>query len=248
MSHRALRSPTPAGLKEARADLKAWRSAVTDFAKDRAAELAIHLESEAALPPEPGTDSFEAWSLALKQVLDDPIVERSAAAIAADRLRKTLALDLTALIERNRRLTRERDLDTRALKGMSPRELASASQAHHRRVEALRSLEEEADRLSLDADALEPWRELFARLDDLLALFPAAAELADYDATLAKELGGDGRKVLNQLHGWREALAAVEGRARVEAEEAARGGEQHHAHPQGTRREVLSETEPAVRR
>src|SRR5690606_18381122 len=48
-------------------------------------------------------------------------------------------------------------------------------------------------------------------------------ELADYDATLAKEFANDGRKTVNQLHGWREALAAVEGRARVEAEEAARG-------------------------
>src|SRR5690606_18549319 len=128
---RSLRAPSASQLKEARADHKAWRSAVTDFAKDRATELGVHLDAEVALPPEPDADSFEAWSVALKQVLDDSISERSTAAAAADRLRKALALDLTALIERNRRLSRERDLDRRALKGMNPRELAAASQAHH---------------------------------------------------------------------------------------------------------------------
>ena len=212
-SHRNLRAPSQAVLKEARADLKAWRSAVADFSKDRAAELAVHLDAEAALPPEPDAGGFEQWSLALKQLLDDAIVEKAAAAVAADRLRKALALDLTALIERNRRLTRERDLDRRALKGMSPRELAGASQAHHRRLESLRSLEQEADRLSLDADGLEPWRELLAQLDAVVANYQGSAEVSDYDATLAKELSNEGRQVLGQLHGWREALAAVERRA-----------------------------------
>src|SRR5690606_11243195 len=160
-------------------------------------------------------DSFEAWSVALKQVLDDSISERSTAAAAADRLRKALALDLTALIERNRRLSRERDLDRRALKGMNPRELAAAYQAHHQRVEALRALEHEADRLSLDADALEPWRELLLHLDEIIASNPGIAELDDFVATLTAEFAGKGRNVLAQLHGWRDALAAVAGRART---------------------------------
>ena len=220
-SHKNLRSPSPAQLKEARADLKAWRSAVTDFAKDRAAELGVHLDAELALPPEPDAESFEAWSIALKQVLDDPITERSAAAVAVDRLRKALALDLTALIERNRRLTRERDLDKRALKGMNPRELAAASQAHHQRVEALRALEQEADRLSLDADAMEPWRDLLARLDETVARYQGFPELGDFVTTLAAEFSAKGRDLLDQLHGWREALGAVAGRAQVDAERAA---------------------------
>src|SRR5690606_16763683 len=157
---------------------------------------------EAALPPDEGAGTFDAWCVGLKKVLDDPIAGQGKAAAAADRLRKALALDLTALMERNRRLGRERDLDRRTLKGMVPRRLVEASRAHARRVTALRELEGEADRLSLDAEALEPWRDLLAALDEVMA-GESVAEVDDYDATLAAEFDGKGREVLLQLEGWR---------------------------------------------
>src|SRR5690606_25796532 len=157
-AHREMRAPTPQGLRDARADLKAWQSAVADFARDRAADLGAHLDAEAALPPEPGVGTFEAWCAALKQAIDDPVTAPGQAAQALDRLRKGLALDLTALMARNRKLTRERDLDRRSLKGMAPRRLVEASAAHARRVEAFRELEAEADRLALEAELVELWR------------------------------------------------------------------------------------------
>ncbi len=215
--HRNMRSPSAQALRDGRADLKAWRSAVSDFARDRAGDLSAHLDSEAALPPDPDVGTFDAWCQGLKQVIDDPITEQGKAAQAVDRVRKALALDLTALIERNRRLTRERDLDRRALKGMEPRRLAEASRAHVKRTEELRQLEGEADRLSLDAEALEPWRELLADLGEVLA-GPPVEEVLDYDATLAGEFDAKGREILIQLEGWRAALAAVAQRAAQQRE------------------------------
>ncbi len=210
--HRRMRSPSAQTLRDGRADLKAWRSAVADFARDRAGDLATHLDAEAALPPDPDVGTFDAWCSGLRQVLDDPITEQVKAAQAVDRIRKALALDLTALMERNRRLTRERDLDRRAIKGMAPRDLAQASRSHTARVEELRNLEGEADRLSLDAEALEPWRDLLTDLGEVMA-GPPVEEVIDYDATLAGEFDTKGREVLTQLEGWRAALAAVAQRA-----------------------------------
>ncbi|HZW28166.1 MAG TPA: DNA translocase FtsK [Trueperaceae bacterium] len=214
-AHREMRAPTPQRLRDARADLKAWQAAVADFARDRAAELGAHLDAEAALAPEPSVGTFEAWCVALKQAIDDPVTTPGRAAQALDRLRKAIVLDLTALMERNRRLSRERDLDRRSLKGMAPRRLVEVSQAHARRVEAFRELEGEADRLGLDAEALEPWRELMTDLAEVMRGEPVA-EVEDYDQTLAAELDTKGRQVLAQLEGWRAALAAVAKRAAAE--------------------------------
>src|SRR5690606_1470481 len=155
-AHREMRAPTPQGRRDARADLTAWQSAVADFARGRAADLGAHLDAEAALPPEPGVGTFEAWCAALKQAIDDPVTAPGQAAQALDRLRKGLALDLTALTERNRKLSRERDLDRRSLKGMAPRRLGEASLAPARRVQAPRELGAAAGRLALDAEPLGP--------------------------------------------------------------------------------------------
>jgi S-DNA-T family DNA segregation ATPase FtsK/SpoIIIE len=212
-STRRLRAPTDAGMRESRADLKAWRSAVNDFARDRAADMAVHLDAEGALPPEPDAGTFETWCHAVRQALDDGFDESVATAASLDKLRKVLTLDLTALIERNRRLSRERDLDKKALKGMTPSQLAAASAAHHARVAAFQSVQSEADRLSDDATALESWRDHVARLAESVDRYPADAELEDYDLTLAREIDAKGRPVLMMLHGWEKALSAVEQRA-----------------------------------
>ncbi len=219
-SHR-LRHPTTTGLREAKADLKAWSGAVGDFARDRASDMIVHLDAEAALSPEPESGGFEVWCQAIRQGLDDPIEAGNRASVALDRVRKALALDLTALVERHRRLTRERDIDKRALKGMSPRQLVQASKAHEQRLSELARLETDADALSVDADALEPWRELSERLAVGLEEFPDGEELQDYTGTLAKELDAKGRHALAQLAGWSQALDAVLERAWREGQRAA---------------------------
>src|SRR5690606_22218422 len=70
-SNKRLRAPTDAVMREPRADLKAWRSAVNDFARDRAADMAAHLDAEGALPPDPDAGTFETWCHAVRQALDD---------------------------------------------------------------------------------------------------------------------------------------------------------------------------------
>src|SRR5690606_23500191 len=100
-SHKRLRSPSDAVMRETRANLKAWRSAVNDFARDRSADMAVHLDAEGALPPEADAGTFETWCHAVKQALEDGIDETVATAAGLDRLRKALVLDLTALTERN---------------------------------------------------------------------------------------------------------------------------------------------------
>jgi hypothetical protein len=206
-AHREMRAPTPLRLRHVSADLKAWQSAVNDFARDRASDLAAHLDAEAALAPEPSFGTFDAWCVALRKAIDDPVPPSGKAAQALDRLRKGLALDLTALMERNRKLMRERDLDRRSLKGMAPRRLVEVSHGHAKRVDALRELEGEADRLALDAEALEPWRALMVELAQVLQGEPVA-EVDDYDKTLAAELDAKGREVLTQLEGQRGAHLA----------------------------------------
>ncbi len=221
-----LGSATPAVLREARADLTAWQGAVVGFAKDRAAELAILVESESALPPA-GADpfgaraaTFDVWGNDVKRLLGDPVPERARAADALERLRKSLLLEVTALLERNRRLGRERDLDRRALKGMTPRQLAGASQAHHKRLTQLRALESEAEGSEGASLRFNAWRPLMAELQEALEAFPDHALLADFHSTLAAELDSKGRKLLGDLDHVREALQAVAGRAAADAEAA----------------------------
>ncbi|MEJ2290770.1 MAG: DNA translocase FtsK, partial [Deinococcales bacterium] len=208
-------------LADARADLKAWQSAVKDFARDRASEMVELLKAEGAHAPQDAADGFgetlDGWARRLKATLDDPVSGRTPTARALDRLRKTLALDLTGLLERYRRVTRERDLDQRALKGMSPRQLARASADHGRRLQDYVRLETDAARLDADAAALEPWRDLALRLQQVQEAYPDAAEVDDFDETLAAELDQKGTATLARFEGWREALEAVAGRAEAAA-------------------------------
>ncbi len=209
--------PDEEQLADARADLKAWQSAVKDFARDRASEMVELLKAEVARAPQEAGDGFgetlDSWARALKATLDDPVSGRALSERALDRLRKTLALDLTGLLERYRRVTRERDLDQRALKGMSPRQLARASADHGRRLQDYARLEADAERLDADAAALDPWRDLALRLQQVREAYPDAAEVEDFDDTLATELDSKGAETLSQIEGWRAALEAVAGRA-----------------------------------
>lgn len=212
-SRQLLADPDEAALKEARADLKAWQGAVAGFTKDRAGELGYQLDAEEARPPEPEANTFEAWATVLKRGLDDPLPERGLAAEALERVRKALALDLVALMERQRRLARERDQDKRELRRMTPRQLAQAYQAHQQRVAELRRTEDDAAELATHAAELEAWRPLMARLAQGLAGYPDYDELDDYHRTLAAELNDKGRELLLQDVGWSEALEAVLRRA-----------------------------------
>jgi len=222
-SKRLLADPDEAALKEARADVRAWQSAVAGFTKDRAVELGYQLAAESIVAPDPEANTFDVWATALKRGLDDPLEERGQAADALEKVRKALALDLVALMERQKRLARERDQDQRELKRMTPRQLAGAYQAHQKRVADLRQVEADADQLAVHAVEFERWRPLAARLEGGLARYPEYEELADYHQTLTSELGSKGRDLLLQDQGWDEALTAVLQRAeqhRVELERA----------------------------
>lgn len=214
-------------LREARADLAAWQGAVAGFAKDRAADLAVQVDSEVSRAPDGGDPfgaraaTFEVWGADVKRLLGDAVTERGRAADALDRLRKTLLLETTALLERNKRLARERDVDKRALKGMSPRQLAGASQAHHKRLAELRALEAEAEGLEAASARFDGWRPLMADLQEALVSYPEHPLLLDFHATLASELDTKGRRLLGEVAHVREALEAVARRAAADAEEAA---------------------------
>jgi S-DNA-T family DNA segregation ATPase FtsK/SpoIIIE len=194
-------------LEDVRLDLRAWQEAVADFTRDRATELAITLEAE-------GVAGFEEWARGVKSQLDDPMAGASRSASALDDLRKTMALDLTALAERHRRLARERDLTVGSLREARPRDLDRIGKEHGRRLEAFGKVEADAGLLAADSDSLEEWRALIERLELLRGELGEAGELADYDRTLAGELGSRRRDALRQQSGWRQALDAVEERAR----------------------------------
>lgn len=195
-------------LADVRADTAAWEEALSAFTADRAAELAVSLRAE-------GIGEFEGWVRGLKAQLDDPIAEPTRSSRPLDDIRKALALDLTALMERYQRLTRERDVAAAALASMRPRELARASQAHHGRSAQYKKVAAGQAGLEQDTDRLEPWRELNADLAGLLGAYPQSEELEDYSQTLTTELQEKGRVVLGQLGGWQQALQAVEGRLRA---------------------------------
>lgn len=212
-------------LREVRADLSAWQSAVAGFAKDRAADLAVQIDAEEArAPAEPGIGgsrpaTLEVWGGDVRRQLSDPVEQRGRAADSLDRLRKTLLLEATALLERNRRLTRERDLDRRALKGMAPRQLAGAAQAHNKRLAELRAIEAEAEALEGAVDRFDGWRPLMAELAEHLVAYPEHPLLADFHQTLASELDSQGRRLLGDVDHVSAALAAVARRAEADAEE-----------------------------
>jgi len=225
-------APQANHLSDARADLKAWQNAVADFAKDRAGEMIELLKAEGARPPQDAVDAgggaggngravtFDGWVRAMKASLDDPVRGSAASARALDRLRKTLALDLTGLTERHRRVTRERDLDQRAMKGMSPRQLARASADHGRRLQEYARVEADAERLAADASWLDPWRGLVEEIEGVHDAYPDFEEIGTLDDTLAQELDRQGTEGLAKLTGWQSALEAVAERAETAAQQA----------------------------
>ncbi|MEX2541057.1 MAG: hypothetical protein WD314_04585, partial [Trueperaceae bacterium] len=194
-------------LEDVRLDVRAWQEAVSDFARDRAAELSATLQAE-------GVVGFEEWARGVKAQLDDPLSGSSLAARALDDVRKAMALDLTALMERHRRLTRERDLTVGSLREARPRDLDRIGKEHAKRVAAFGKVEGDAGSLGDEVDTLEGWRGLLDSLEILRAELGEGEELADYDRTLAGDLREKRREALRKLDGWRQALAAVEDRTR----------------------------------
>ncbi len=231
----AVRQADAAGLDVARADVAAWRSAVGDFARDRAQELAHQLRAEAARPPTHDASDLDAWGRHVKAVLDEPLTlveggqrgggRRSGASpravTMAEGLRKAMALDLAALLDRHRRLARERDLAETGLGNARPRDLMVALQAHGERVQTLRAIESDAAALQDDVDRLDGWRGLLDGLVRVKLDHPEDAEVTDLDEELAGALRARGRAELAQLEGWSAALAAVSSGARARTAAAA---------------------------
>ncbi|HEX7003987.1 MAG TPA: DNA translocase FtsK [Trueperaceae bacterium] len=212
-------------LEDVRLDVKAWQEAVAGFARDRAAELAATLEAE-------GVAGFEEWVRGVKTQFDDRLVGSSASSGALDDIRKAMALDLTGLSERHRRLSRERDLTVGALREARPRDLERIGNEHGKRLSAFARVEEDARRLAREAEMLEEWRPLAEELEGLLAELGDAEELVDYDKTLGGELREKRRELFPQLDGWKRALAAVEDRARRALAEAAAGVAETEVEPE----------------
>jgi S-DNA-T family DNA segregation ATPase FtsK/SpoIIIE len=229
----ALRGADASKLDVARADVAAWRSAVGDFARDRGAELAHQLRAEGARPP--GTDGgdLEGWGRHVKALLDEPLTlvdgggrarrgdRTPRSVVAGDGVRKGMALDLAALLDRHRRLARERDLAEAGLADARPRDLALALEAHGDRMQALKTIEADALDLQADVDRLDAWRDALDGLVRLRLDHPDDPEVADLDEELAAALRGQGRAELAKHEGWRAALADVASAARARALQAA---------------------------
>ncbi len=212
-------------LREVRTDLSAWQGAVAGFAKDRAEELGAQLDFEVVRAPlgdDGRTATFEVWVATMKRLLGDGIGQRGRAADALDKLRQSLLLETTSLLERAKRLTRERDLERRAMKGMTPGQLANAQRSHHRRLASLRTIEAEAEGVDVVATLFEEWRPLVGELHEALAEYPDSPVLADFHATLGAELEGKGRKLLGELEHVQDAFEAVVRRAELDRLEAER--------------------------
>ena len=227
---------SPEVLDEARGDADAWTDAVRDFAADRAKELGVRLREEVARPdlPEVLDDAagdlrdgrgprripFDDWTRTVRAWLDQPFdapqqgAHALTAARALDTLRNGLVLELTALEDRHRRLTRERDVSEQSLERMTPRQLARASASHTEREQGYRAVERGAAALATAVVVLEPWRELLSALVRASATHPGAEEVIDFDAALAEALRDRGRDELRALDGWSQALEAVVLRAR----------------------------------
>jgi len=235
----ALRRPTQERLDEVRADARAWTEAVLDFAADRAEELAARLREEGARPELPAAFdldvdvrydaraprrvAFDDWVRQVRPWLDEAFdapnapARGLASARALDTVRNGLALELTALVDRHRRLTRERDVSERSLGRMAPRQLARASEEHTGREQGYRAIEQAAALLSDELLALDPWRGQLDAVARAVAAHPDAEELQEYDERLADALRDSGREQLRSLDGWAQALEAVVLRAREDA-------------------------------
>ena len=227
----SLRDADAAVLDGARADVAAWRGAVGDFARDRARELGHQLRSEDARPPHTQGDErrgegFEGWARHQRALLDEALAGPARGTLrsiaAAEAVRKALALDLTGLMDRHRRLMRERDLAEAGLGDARPRDLAPVAQAHAERLSQLRAIEDDASLLAADAAALDVWRELLETLARLTDTYPDDDEIEAWDASLAEALRTAGRTELTRHAIWGEALRGVERAARERAAEAAR--------------------------
>lgn len=194
-------------LADAQADITAWQEAVSGFTRDRAGELIGHLRAE-------GLADMDGWLRAMKAQLAEPISEPVRPARPLDDLRQLLALELTALLERYSRLTRERDLAEAALQMVKPRALIKLFEQHQQRQQEYQQILAARRQLEQESDLLSSWRELVARLLTLSRELPASSELLELSETLTTELREKGRPVLAQLAGWQAALAAVAERAR----------------------------------
>ena len=206
-SLKKLGKPTSEHLEDATLNAASWDGAVMDFAKARATEFKAYLATE-------GIDECDAWVKRIRNVLDDPIPSSSKTAKPLDALRKALALDLTAVAERYGRLTRARDAAEASLKTMTPSELVEAIDEHHKRADKYTSVSDDLQVLEAEADRLEPWRDLAAKLGRLLNEFPDSMMLNDVDEMLAKEVRKLGRKVLPDIGEWQKPLDEAELAAR----------------------------------
>jgi DNA segregation ATPase FtsK/SpoIIIE, S-DNA-T family len=205
-----LKDPTDTTLEEAEAHLKAWKRAVTDFAKERSGDVAIHLTTE-------DIPEFEMQVKELEAQLTDNIPGGLAIVKPLETLRKTLSVDVMGIAERYHKLLRERDTAKGSLKGLRPRELAVVAEAHQGRLGQYQNVQAELNNLGEEISLLMPWHNLAEYLSNLKEEFAdsvhskAGAVLKEFDETLAKELAAQGRKELTEVASWTQTLQSIEG-------------------------------------
>ena len=206
-SLKTLQDPTKQNLVHIQRDLKAWKKATQTFVKDRAKDFSTKLGTE-------GVNEFEHWVKGLKGQINDPAAGTGPVTQALETVRKALALDLTGVSERHRRLIRERDLAQASLRSIKPRDLPSLAEQHEKRQAQYQTIVNDTLAIEADADKLEPWREFAGKFSRLNSEFPVFDELREFGETLAKEMKAKGRLVLGELEGWQHALDGIELRAR----------------------------------
>ncbi len=207
-----LKDPTETTLEEAEAHLKAWKRAVTDFAKERSSDVALHLS----------TEDIPEFEMQVKE-LDGQLAENIPGSLALvkplETLRRTLSVEVMGIAERYYKLLRERDSAKGSLKGLRPRELALVAEAHQRRLGKYQEVQGELDELGEEVALLMPWHNLAEYLSQLNEEFIGHAVLKEFDETLAKELAQQGRKELPEVESWTQTLQSIEGDIRSGATE-----------------------------
>ena len=199
---------TPEWLGEGQADQKAWQKAVKGFTRDRAQDMYLQFQNE-------GMPDFEGWLRKCKTLLQESFNDPSGSSAALDALRKAIDLDLTALAERYRGLSRERDNIQATVKKMSPRELERASVQHGRRLEHYGKIALDAADIEIYAEAISFWRSLVDAIVELSHKFPGHSSLVKIEERLSEELRR-GRKHLLQFEEVRGELDRLERSLRSE--------------------------------
>ncbi len=207
LERQELREISPEQLKDSQRIIKDWQVTLQAYSRDRARDLRGLLQQE-------GLNDFDAWLSSMKYQLSDAVKEALVMAKPLSSIRHALGLELTAIKERYRKLSRQRDLALAQMQKLQPTGLLQQYEAHNARQADYQDVARLAARLEQELDYFEGWRQAAARLARLLEDYPGALPLLDVDEMLAAELRRQGRKCLPQIESWQQTLSDAENTVR----------------------------------